>query len=48
MLEGLRQLPATGSFLGESLGPTSVAIPEDQVAALQNVLKELGIDLEFE
>jgi hypothetical protein len=48
VLEGLRQLPATGSFLGESLGPTSAAIPEDRVASLQSVLKELGIELEFE
>jgi hypothetical protein len=48
VLEGLRQLPATGSFLGESLGPTSAAIPEDQVPALRNVLKDLGIDLDFE
>jgi hypothetical protein len=47
VLEGLRQLPATRSFLGESLGPTSVAIAEDQVAPLQSVLKELGITLEF-
>ena len=39
---------ATRSFLGESLGPTSVAIPEDQVAPLQSVLQELGITLEFE
>ena len=48
VLEGLRQLPATASFLGESLGPTSAVIPEDQVASLRNVLKELGIELEFE
>jgi hypothetical protein len=48
VLEGLRQLPATRSFLGDSLGPTSVAIPQNQVGPLQSVLKELGIDLEFE
>ncbi len=48
LLEGLRQLPVTRGLLGESLGPTSVAIPQSQVAALQSALKELGIDLEFE
>jgi hypothetical protein len=48
VLEGLRQLPMTRSLLGDSLGPTSVAIPQHQVAPLQSVLKELGIDLEFE
>ena len=48
LLKGLRQHPATSSLLGHSLGPTSVAIPEDQVAPLQNVLKELGITLDFE
>jgi hypothetical protein len=47
VLEGLRQLPATRSLLGEILGPTSVAIAEDQVAALETVLEELGIRLEF-
>jgi hypothetical protein len=47
LLNGLKQHPATSPFLGESLGPTSVAIPEDQVAPLQRVLKELGISLEF-
>jgi hypothetical protein len=48
VLEGLRQLPSTGSLLGEVLGPTSAAIPEDNITALLNVLKELGMDLEFE
>jgi hypothetical protein len=48
MLEGLRQLPATRSFLGEVLGPTSVAVPEDQLAALESVLKELKIVVDIE
>ncbi len=48
LLKGLRQHPATSELLGDSLGPTSVAIPEDQVASLKRVLRELGITLEFE
>ena len=48
LLEGLRQHPATSDFLGERLGPTSVAIPEHQLAPLQNALKELGITLDVE
>ena len=39
--------PPPRSFLGERLGPTSVAIPEDQVAPLQSALKELGISFEL-
>jgi hypothetical protein len=48
LLEGLRQHPATTAFLGERLGPTSVAIPENHVASLQSALRELGIALEIE
>ena len=48
VLEGLRQLPMTRSFLGEVLGPTSVVVAENQLAALQSVLEDLGITLEFE
>ena len=48
LLDGLRQHPATSAFLGERLGPKSVAIPEGQVVGLQNVLKELGITLDVE
>ena len=48
LLDGLSQHPATSAFLGERLGPTSVAIPEDQLAPLQAALKELGISLDVE
>ncbi len=48
VLEGLRQLPMTRSFLGEVLGPTSVAVPENQLAALQSVLEELKIIIDIE
>ena len=48
VLEGLRQLPATASLLGESLGPTSVAISPEQVEPLRNALNELGVALEIE
>lgn len=48
MLEGMRQLPATAPFLGETLGPTSVAISDEQVAPLQAALKEIGLKLELD
>jgi hypothetical protein len=48
LLEGLRQHPVTAVFLGQRLGPTSVAIPEHQLAPLQNALKDLGISLDIE
>jgi hypothetical protein len=48
LLDGLQQHPATAAFLGERLGPTSVAVPEDQVAPLQDALRELGISLDVE
>jgi hypothetical protein len=47
LLDGLRQLPATSSLLGESLGPTTVAIAEDQLPLLQDVLAELGLKIEL-
>jgi len=48
LVEGLRQHPATTAFLGERLGPSSVAVPEQHLAALQDALKELGIALDVE
>jgi hypothetical protein len=47
LIDGLLQHPATSSFLGERLGPTCVAIPDEHLATLQKALKELGIDLEL-
>jgi hypothetical protein len=48
ILDGLLQHPSTGPLLGERLGPTCVAIPDDHLAPLQRALKELGINLELE
>jgi hypothetical protein len=48
LLDGLVQHPATGRWLGERLGPTSVTIPDEHVEAFQSALKELGIPLELE
>ena len=48
VLEGFRQLPMTRSFLGEVLGPTSVVVAENQLAALQSVLEELKIIIDIE
>ncbi len=47
LLDGLLQHPATSPHFGNRLGPTSVAIPDDQVAPLQKVLKDLGFKLEI-
>jgi hypothetical protein len=48
LLDGLTQHPATRPCLGDRLGPTSVAIPEDQLESLQKALKDFGIPLELE
>ncbi|MGP0066575.1 MAG: helicase-associated domain-containing protein [Isosphaeraceae bacterium] len=48
LLDGLLQHPATSLCLGERLGPKAVSIPDDQLEALQNALKELGIHLDME
>jgi len=48
LLDGLVQHPATGPLLGDRLGPTAVAIAEDQMVPLQIALKELGINLSLE
>ncbi len=45
LADGLLQHPATRDFLGDRLGPTAVAVPEDLLAKLQAVLKELGIEV---
>jgi hypothetical protein len=47
LIDGLLQHPATCPFLGDRLGPTAVAMPEDQLEALRGVLKELGIELDL-
>jgi hypothetical protein len=48
LLDGLIQHPATSALLGDRLGPTSVAIPDDDLEAFLSALKELGIHLEVE
>jgi hypothetical protein len=48
LLDGLLQHPATRPWLGDRLGPKSVAIPDDQLEPLQKALKELGISLDGE
>ena len=44
LADGLLQHPATRDFLGDRLGPTAVAVPEDQLEKLQGVLEELGLE----
>jgi len=48
LLDGLLQHPTTSPLLGDRLGPTSVAIADEQVVPLQTALKELGINLALE
>ncbi len=45
LADGLLQHPATRDFLGDRLGPTAVAVPEDLLEKLQGVLKELGLEV---
>ena len=45
LLDGLLQHPATSPWLGDRLGPTAVAIPDDHLEPLRKALKELGIEL---
>lgn len=45
LADGLLQHPATRDFLGDRLGPTAVAVPEDRLEKLQGVLKELGLEV---
>ena len=47
VLDGLLQHPATSPLLGTRLGPTAVAIPDDQLAPLRKALQELGIRFEM-
>ena len=45
LLDGLLQHPATGAYLEERLGPTTVVIPDDAVADLRAALAALGLKL---
>ncbi len=46
LLDGLLQHPTTGHLLGDRLGPTSVAIPDEKMVSLHKALSELGINFE--
>jgi hypothetical protein len=48
LLDGLLQHPATRDWLGERLGPRTVAIPDENLTSLQGALNELGISAELE
>ena len=45
LLDGLLQHPATGAYLDERLGPTTVIIPDSAVADLRAALATLGLAL---
>ena len=45
LLDGLLQHPATGAYLDERLGPTTIIIPDDAVDDLRAALTTLGLTL---
>ena len=45
LTDGLLQHPDTREFLSKRLGPTAIAVPEEQFAELQRVLETLGLDV---
>ncbi len=45
LLDGLLQHPATGPYLGDRLGPTTVIIPDDDIEGLRRALADLGLAL---
>lgn len=45
LADGLLQHPATCDLVGERLGPTAVAVPEDQLEKLQAVIKEMRLEV---
>ncbi len=46
LLDGLLQHPTIRPWLGDRLGPTSVAIPDECLVPLQKALRRLGISLD--
>ncbi len=48
LLDGLLQHPATRPFLGDRLGPTTVAMADEHLGALRTVLNDLGVELDLE
>src|SRR5262249_30902813 len=44
--DGLEQWPQTRAFIAERLGPTALAISEENQASLCERLRELGLNLE--
>lgn len=45
--EGLLQHPETAEFFGERLGPSALAVPEENLVPLRAALDRLGIELEI-
>jgi hypothetical protein len=48
LADGLLQHPLTRNLIGDRLGPTSLAIPDDRLDALKDVLTQLGLTVEIE
>ena len=46
--DGLLQHPISRDLLGDRLGPTTVAVPEDRLESLRKALAELGLGFEVE
>jgi hypothetical protein len=45
LLDGLLQHPATGFYLGDRLGPTTVVVPDESLDAFRRALAALGLVL---
>ena len=46
--DGLMQHPTSRGLLGDRLGPTAVAVPEDHLEALKQVVGDLGLGFQVE
>ena len=46
--DGLLQHPTTCGLLADRLGPTAIAVPEDHLEALEQVVKDLGLKFQVD
>jgi hypothetical protein len=48
LIDGVLQHPATRPYLGDRLGPTTVAMADEHLEVLRTVLNDLGVELDLE
>ena len=46
--DGLMQHPTSAGLLGDRLGPTAIAVPDDHLESLKQAVADLGLSLEVE